>query len=147
MWKCNNCNEELEDHFEVCWNCSHNKSGFFVKEKSEKEFKIWDSTETEKKPKTKAHNKAANEYGIAGFVLSSILILHEGFLNMLEMNVVLEKDEKMISFSIIMILYLPSIISSIMGCLRNGQLYQKGLAYTGFVLNVIIFIVILMAQI
>lgn len=27
MWKCKNCNEEVEDHYEVCWNCGSDKKG------------------------------------------------------------------------------------------------------------------------
>ncbi len=27
MWKCKNCGEEVEDNFEICWNCSSNKDG------------------------------------------------------------------------------------------------------------------------
>jgi len=27
MWKCKNCGEEVEDNFEICWNCGSNKDG------------------------------------------------------------------------------------------------------------------------
>lgn len=27
MWKCLNCTEEVEDHFDLCWNCEANRQG------------------------------------------------------------------------------------------------------------------------
>ena len=27
MWKCKNCNTEIEEEFVICWNCNHNKRG------------------------------------------------------------------------------------------------------------------------
>jgi hypothetical protein len=27
VWHCPNCNEQVEEHFEVCWNCQHDRSG------------------------------------------------------------------------------------------------------------------------
>jgi len=27
MWKCLNCSEEVEAHFDVCWNCEANRNG------------------------------------------------------------------------------------------------------------------------
>jgi hypothetical protein len=27
MWKCKKCNEEVEDNFNVCWNCGSDKKG------------------------------------------------------------------------------------------------------------------------
>jgi hypothetical protein len=47
MWKCLNCAEEVEDHFEVCWNCEANRNGILPvrtsfpqdsREKEEKDF-------------------------------------------------------------------------------------------------------------
>lgn len=27
FWACPNCNEQVEEQFEVCWNCQHNREG------------------------------------------------------------------------------------------------------------------------
>src|ERR1700752_2034839 len=27
FWTCENCNEEVESQFEVCWNCQHDRTG------------------------------------------------------------------------------------------------------------------------
>lgn len=27
MWKCPGCGEDVEDDFDVCWNCQHSKDG------------------------------------------------------------------------------------------------------------------------
>ena len=27
MWKCQNCNEQVEDNFDVCWNCGTKMDG------------------------------------------------------------------------------------------------------------------------
>ncbi len=27
MWKCLKCSEEVEDHFDLCWNCQANRRG------------------------------------------------------------------------------------------------------------------------
>lgn len=35
MWKCKNCGEEVEDNFEICWNCSSNKDGIKTGNKEE----------------------------------------------------------------------------------------------------------------
>lgn len=38
VWKCKQCKEEVEDSYDVCWNCGTNKSGIIDKE-TETEFK------------------------------------------------------------------------------------------------------------
>lgn len=47
MWKCLNCSEEMEDHFDVCWNCEADRKGVLParsssaqdsREKQEKDF-------------------------------------------------------------------------------------------------------------
>jgi hypothetical protein len=35
MWKCKNCNEDVEDNFDVCWNCSFDKYGKPMSEKEQ----------------------------------------------------------------------------------------------------------------
>jgi hypothetical protein len=27
VWTCTNCNEQVEEQFEACWNCQHNRDG------------------------------------------------------------------------------------------------------------------------
>ena len=31
MWKCKRCNEEVDDNFDVCWNCETSKTGVLTK--------------------------------------------------------------------------------------------------------------------
>ncbi len=38
VWKCKKCKEEVEDSYEICWNCGANKEGIIDKE-TESEFK------------------------------------------------------------------------------------------------------------
>jgi uncharacterized membrane protein len=90
---------------------------------------------------SKTTHKVANEYGIAGFVFSSILLVHDGFLQLLQHDGFF--NESMISVILAIILFLTSIFSSIKGCLKDGQIYQKGLAYTGLVFNIILFLVMI----
>ena len=35
MWKCKNCNEDIEDDFDICWNCSYDKNGEPLNEKEQ----------------------------------------------------------------------------------------------------------------
>ena len=28
FWTCTNCNEQVEEQFDACWNCQHNREGF-----------------------------------------------------------------------------------------------------------------------
>jgi hypothetical protein len=28
FWTCPNCSEQVEEQFEACWNCQHNRDGF-----------------------------------------------------------------------------------------------------------------------
>ena len=30
MWNCKNCSEEVEDNFDICWNCNFDKNGIKV---------------------------------------------------------------------------------------------------------------------
>jgi hypothetical protein len=139
MWKCNKCNNEVEDQFEICWNCSHDKSGnIVINKKYEKEINVYETLENQRIAKPRVI-KQANEYGIAGFVFSSILMVHEGFLKLLEHDGFF--NQSMISVGLAIILFSTSIITSIKGCLKDGQLYQKGLANIGLIFNIILFVV------
>lgn len=31
MWNCSKCNEEVEDEFDICWNCNTTKDGVSIK--------------------------------------------------------------------------------------------------------------------
>jgi hypothetical protein len=141
MWNCKKCNEEVEDQFEICWNCSHDKSGNIVINKGEdKEINIYETLENQRKAQPKVI-KHANEYGIAGFVFSSILMFNDGILKFYvtpqmfnSMGFTEAYSGLIISFLIITI----SISISIKGCMKNGEIFQKGLANLGLILNIIL---------
>lgn len=50
MWKCKNCNEDVEDNFDNCWNCGSDKSGNTLSEKEQTVFEEnkKDDSESEK---------------------------------------------------------------------------------------------------
>lgn len=57
MWKCKNCGEEIEDNFEICWNCSSNKDG--IKTEMNNEFE-------QQKKLSKFQKDSDSEHPISG---------------------------------------------------------------------------------
>ena len=35
FWTCRNCNEQVEEQFEACWNCRHSREGLLVQSLSD----------------------------------------------------------------------------------------------------------------
>ncbi len=54
MWQCGKCHEELDDNFEICWNCGTSKDGVedpeFRKTEGAADVRSPESTEREEEP-------------------------------------------------------------------------------------------------
>ena len=76
MWKCRNCSENVENNFDICWNCNYDKNGsiktFETIQKNQE-----DSKEFIKNNKNSHQNLEINPYNIreAGKALKSIVSL------------------------------------------------------------------------
>ena len=78
MWKCTNCSENVEDNFDICWNCNFDKNGsintFETIQKNQIHHEELKELITKKK---KSYNLEINPYNIreAGKALKSIVSL------------------------------------------------------------------------
>lgn len=136
MWKCKKCNEEVEEQFEICWNCSHDKSGNIVINKTdEKEINVYETLENLRKAQPKVI-KQANEYGIAGFVFSLVLPLYTlvWLPNGVPHNI-FNRNTDSINFWTLAFFLILAIILSIIGVSKNGKHFEKGIAFSGLFFN------------
>lgn len=74
--------------------------------------------------------KQANEYGIAGFILSLILPLHKAFFEK-----IILPGEELLPLFILFIFTVIALIISLIGTAKDSSKYQKGLALWGLILN------------
>ncbi|NOR44801.1 MAG: hypothetical protein GQ534_04375 [Candidatus Delongbacteria bacterium] len=73
MWKCKNCEEEVEDNFEVCWNCGSNKDG--TKTESNNEFEKQKKDSASKHPISGSLKVIGALMKILGFVVAIYFLI------------------------------------------------------------------------
>lgn len=72
MWKCKQCNEEIEDTFDVCWNCGTEKDG--TPSKSINEFQRIKKRTAEEISEMEASKHTDELYGVKGWLKFFVVV-------------------------------------------------------------------------
>lgn len=66
-WKCKKCKAEVDEDFDICWNCGTSKDGFIDNEN------LTDFEETKKE--VEYHNQLKNERNVTYSILGGVLLI------------------------------------------------------------------------